>query len=68
MEGDVYTFSSVKNNRREILIEEGLEHDDFVSFVEERRQDRVLTLCGAIEYASNDDYVTSASADLHWHH
>lgn len=42
MQGDIYRFSTVKCDGRQILVKERLEHDDFISMFQESREDRVL--------------------------
>ena len=43
MQGDVYGLSTIECNGRQILVEEGLEHDDFVSGIQKCRKYRVLS-------------------------
>lgn len=43
MQGDVYRLSAVECDRRQILVEERLEHDDFVPVVQKRRKHGVLS-------------------------
>lgn len=43
MQGDIYRLSTVECDRWQILIKERFEHDDFVSMIQESREDGVLT-------------------------
>ncbi len=41
MKGHVDALPAIKYNGRQVLIEEGFEHDNFVSIVQKRREDSV---------------------------
>ena len=42
MQGDIYRLSTVKCDGRQILVKERFEHNNFISIIQESREDRVL--------------------------
>ena len=42
MEGDVDALAAVEGDGRQVLVEEGLEDDHFVSWLDERRERGIL--------------------------
>ena len=50
---DVYGFSGVKGDRRKILVEERLEHDDFVTLFKESSEHRILSF---VSTTSHQDF------------
>ena len=46
MQWNINGFSTVEGDRRKVLIEERLEHDDLVALLQERGEYRVLTWQG----------------------
>ena len=43
MQGYIDRYAAIERHRWEVLVEEGLEHDDLVSLFEERHKNGVLT-------------------------
>ena len=43
MEGDVDGDAPVESDRGEVLVEEGLEHNDLIALLQERDENRVLS-------------------------